>query len=272
MIISKDQRPIPSCLSHHTSLVGLKGILSPIKEKGICFRAVSNRYKNDEEEIIIGEYMLNYVKEHIPFQSSLDTYRGYNESASISFMEGESTQHMIDEYGRFRLEFDLRNFLHIGLNEHGFIDCEYIDKEDLGKYSEDYTTMLKNYFERISQSNEKSNITTSSPSIDIVGVKMMLDILNDLKYKVFALKTRKWEEEKEWRIIVSLKETDSDTLWTESGKPYKEIYLPKEALTGITIFFDQSNGSVALSEYKEIENFLRERECDVPIYWHKLKI
>ena len=41
MLVSEDQRPIPSCLSHHTSLVGLKGKLSPIKEKVIRFRSVS---------------------------------------------------------------------------------------------------------------------------------------------------------------------------------------------------------------------------------------
>ena len=103
----------------------------------------------------------------------------------------------------------------------------------------------------------------------------MINIINDLKYKVYALKELKWAEENEWRIIVPLKETDLETLWTESkpSKPYQNFYLPKDSLTGITIFFDQSNESVTLSEYKEIENFLRERECDVPIYLsHILKI
>ena len=127
-----------------------------------------------------------------------------------------------------------------------------------------YTSSYKNF---------NSELLKNGETIEEILTKE--NIINDLKYKVYALKELKWAEENEWRIIVPLKETDPETLWTESkpSKPYQNFYLPKDSLTGITIFFDQSNESVTLSEYKEIENFLRERECDVPIYLsHILKI
>lgn len=266
MIKEKRQAGIPSRLSHHTTFEGLKGILSEIGSKGICFRAVSNRYKNDEQEIKMGEYMLQYIRENISFESSLNHFDGYNESASISFMEGESPSKMETDYGRFRIELDLRNHVRLGLNTFGFfIDCEYVSKEDLKVYTIEYTSKYKRCIERLESSSKKN------PD----GLIEMINIINDLKYKVYALKELKWAEENEWRIIVPLKETDLETLWTESkpSKPYQNFYLPKDSLTGITIFFDQSNESVTLSEYKEIENFLRERECDVPIYLsHILKI
>ena len=97
MLLSRKQKPIPERLSHYTGMEALKSIFSDIEGKGICFRAFSNKYKNDEQEIKIGEYMFKRVLEVLPSGVSLlHQFSGYENSASISFMEGEVNQHMLD--------------------------------------------------------------------------------------------------------------------------------------------------------------------------------
>ena len=46
---------MPERLSHYTNKEALKSILSDQEGKGICMRAFSNRCKNDEQEIRMGE-------------------------------------------------------------------------------------------------------------------------------------------------------------------------------------------------------------------------
>lgn len=109
MLQSRIQKQIPERLSHYTNIEALKSILSDQDGKGICFRAFSNRCKNDDQEIRMGEYMLKRVREVLPTSASLlNQFGGYEDSASISFMEGEVNQHMLKEYGCCRLEFNLR--------------------------------------------------------------------------------------------------------------------------------------------------------------------
>ena len=98
MLQSRIQRPIPKRLSHYTDLAALKSILSDQEGKGICFRAFSNKCKNDDQEIKMGEYMLNRVREVIPCASILDRFSGYENSASIPFMEGDVNEHMLEKY------------------------------------------------------------------------------------------------------------------------------------------------------------------------------
>ena len=105
MLQSRIQRPIPKRLSHYPDLAALKSILSDQEGKGICFRAFSNKCKNDDQEIKMGEYMLNRVREVIPCASILDRFSGYENSASISFMEGDVNGHMLEKYDSYRLEF-----------------------------------------------------------------------------------------------------------------------------------------------------------------------
>ena len=100
MLQSRMQRQIPERLSHYTSLESLKSILSDDDGNGICFWAFSNKCKNDDQEIRMGEYMLNRVKAALPSKSSLlYEFSGYENTASVSFMEGEVNQHMLEVMG-----------------------------------------------------------------------------------------------------------------------------------------------------------------------------
>lgn len=97
MLQSRIQRPIPERLSHYTDLNSLKSILSDKEGKGICFWAFSNRCKNDDQEIMMGKYMLKRVREVLPTNASLlHQFGGYDNTASVSFMEGHVNKHMLD--------------------------------------------------------------------------------------------------------------------------------------------------------------------------------
>ena len=91
MLRSIIQKQLPERLSHYTRIEELKSILSDKEGKGICFWAFSNRCKNDDQEIRMGEYMLKRVREVLPPSSTiLNQFGGYEDSGSISFMEGET--------------------------------------------------------------------------------------------------------------------------------------------------------------------------------------
>lgn len=133
----------------------MKSIPSDQDGKGICFRAFSNRYKNDDQEIRMGEYMLKRVREVLPTSASLlNQFGGYEDSGSISFMEGEVNQHMLKEYGCYRLEFDLRD-IGVGLLARGLIDCEYVPESELKEFADEYCEMISHKFNSIPTSQEK---------------------------------------------------------------------------------------------------------------------
>ena len=131
MLQSRLQKQIPERLSHYTNIEALKSILSDKEGKGICLWAFSNKHKNDAQEIKMGEYMLERVRATLLTNSLLiNEFGGYDNTASLSFMEGDVNQHMLDEYGRFRLEFDLRK-IGIGILSGGLVDCEYVAENEL---------------------------------------------------------------------------------------------------------------------------------------------
>lgn len=104
MLQSRMQRLIPERLAHYTNLGALKSILSDKEGRGICLRAFSNRCKNDDQEIRMGEYMLKRILEtpSFPKASLLHQFCGYENTASVSFMEGDVNQHMLKKYGRYK--------------------------------------------------------------------------------------------------------------------------------------------------------------------------
>lgn len=86
----------------------------------------------------------------------------------------------------------------------------------------------------------------------------------DIMYKVFTIKEKKWSEEKEWRQVLLLKDGGPDIKYTPDGRPYKEFFLPKEALTGITVLYDNVSGEI--NEIKsDLEAYLSQNGYHVPV-------
>lgn len=254
MLQSRTQRPIPERLSHYTDLIGLKSILSDKEGKGICLWAFSNRCKNDDQEIRMGEYMLKRVRQVLPPSSTmLNQFGGYENSASFSFMEGEINQYMFKKYEHYRLEFDLRE-IGIGLFSRGLIDCEYVPKSELEEFADEYCEMISHKFNSIPTSQEKYG--KYSPLVFAhLGDFFMME--NDIMTKVFGLKEQQWSEEREWRKVMSLK--DKDKIRYFNGKPYVEYYLDKKYLTGITVFCTVDAIDKTERDADEIRKYIHER-------------
>lgn len=255
MLQSRMQKQIPERLSHYTNIEALKSILSDAEGKGICLWAFSNKHKNDNQEIKMGEYMLKRVRKALPTSASLlNQFSGYENIASVSFMEGDVNQHMLDVYGRFRLEFDLRK-LGIGLLSGGLVDCEYVAENELEEYAEEYCEMISNTLVSIPKLQEKDGMI-SAPPINNLFDFLMMEM--DLMAKVICLKEQKWSEEKEWRKVFELKAGDVNIHYL-NGKPYVEYYLDKSFLTGITVFCSSVTFDKARKDADEITDFISER-------------
>lgn len=255
MLQYRMQKQIPERLCHYTSLDALKSILSDEDGQGICFWAFSNRYKNDDQEIKMGEYMLNRVKAALPSKSSLlFEFGGYENTASVSFMEGDVNHHMLDVYGRYRLEFDLRK-LGIGLLSGGLVDCEYVAENELEEYANEYCEMISNMLISIPKLQEKYGKMSAPPINNLIDFLMME---MDLMAKVICLKEQKWSEEKEWRKVFELKADDAN-IHNLNGKQYVEYHLDKSFLTGITVFCTSESYDKARDDADEIYNYISER-------------
>lgn len=261
MLSSKIQAPIPDRLSHHTKLDACKSILSDANGKGICFWVISNQFKNDDQEIKMGKYMHERIKEVALEHSLLQQFGGYESSASLSFMEGESTSGMIEKYGNIRLEFDLRKHVSLGPLSGGFMNCEYVAEDELVAYADEYCALLKHQQESIPKLQEKYG-THSSFAFNALSGFLMMEM--DIMYKVFTIKEKNWSEEKEWRQVLLLKEDDKDIKYTPDGRPYKEFYLPKEALTGVTILY-QKEPFEFIKDKQELDFFLKSKGYNVKV-------
>lgn len=251
---------IPTCLSHHTSYEGLIGILTNNIGK-LTFRAVSNRYKNDPEEIKMGMYIFEKAKKEALPQSLLHRLKGYEDSASISFTEGEVNSHMISEYGLFRLDLDLREYASYGILDN-FVECEYVAKKDLEEYANEYAIEIKNESLALLKAREQNSLANKLNSI-IEYYSSSFDLIA----KVFSVKEESWKIEKEWRKVIQLNESDEDVKWV-NGKPYKNITFPYNALSGITIFFHKIDIPKVKYISKELRRLLKRLEIDAYVKIH----
>ena len=268
MLQSRIQRQIPERLSHYSNIEALKSILSDEEGKGICLWAFSNKYKNDDQEIKMGEYMLKRVRKALPTKSSLlHQLSGYENTASVSFMEGDVNQHMLDVYGRYRLEFDLRK-VGIGILSEGLVDCEYVDANVLEEYADEYCALISSTLKSIPELQKKYGKTSAPPINNLIEFLMMEQ---DIIAKVFCLKELKWRDEQEWRKVFELKPNDTNIHYL-NGKPYVEYYLDKSFLTGITVFCTSESSDKAREDADDIYNYISERgyKADVKVEIFKL--
>lgn len=202
----------------------------------------------------MGKYMLERVLKVLPSGASLlNRFGGYEETGSVSFMEGEVNEHML-EYGHYRLEFDLRE-IGTGLLTNGFVDCEYVPKNQLKEYADEYCEMISYTFNDIPKLQKKHGKFSPQVIFNLSHFFMMeLDIMS----KVVSVKEEKWNEEKEWRKVIQFKNNDPHIQYCQ-GKPYVNFYLDKKLLTGITVFYKNGGFAEALGDADEIGKYILER-------------
>lgn len=261
MLKSIIQKQIPDRLYHYTNIESLKSILSNKDGKGICFWAFSNKCKNDDQEIRMGEYMLKRVLNSptYPHESLLHELSDYENTGSVSFMEGNVNQHMLDVYGHYRLEFDLRD-LGVGLIHGGLINCEYVAESELVEYADEYCKMICDTYNSIPRfQNKYGKMSRTSISTLLSFYDMEFDII----WKVFGLKEEKWSVEGEWRKVIKFQ----DEIHFFNGKPYVNFYLDKKMLKGITVFCSTNTILNAKKDAVDITKYILDRgyEAEVKI-------
>jgi hypothetical protein len=228
------QMKIPARLSHHTSLSAAYSILGEKEQKGICFRAISNKFKNDDAEMELGIKLLNRIK-RLNTHLLLNKIGGYEQSASISFMEGKTNEHMLSEYGKVRLEFDFRKLFGIGILGGDIVKCEYMDEKTFNHISSMYESLMTNFLKNKSMEN-------------------IITLEGDILHKIFTIKDSKWRNEEEWRIVIDT--TNKEVHQTSNGYPYVNYTIVKKALKGVTIFYDDSDEEEMRAEAAKMKKFL----------------
>lgn len=255
MIDRQIQKKIPPILGHHTKYEALCSILTNGigKDREICLWAFSNMCKNDPEEINMGLRLQSLVDEKLKTISNAFMFQkagGYKDSASLSFMEGESTVYMKKEYGSFRLNFDLHEIENFGLTD--FLDCEYVAASELDSYGREYADMV---LERYSELHDKKDsLNRFSPEHMVAKFIDYLYMDIDLFRKPLIIKDARWSKEREWRKLIQIKATDEDVFY-QGGKPYKKVYYPLSSLKDITILYEQDKKKELITSYLKLISF-----------------
>ncbi|MBQ0153362.1 MAG: hypothetical protein KBS70_01090 [Bacteroidales bacterium] len=253
MLSTEIYRLPPKSLYHHTNFKAMCGILSCGigADQEIGFRAVSNAWKNDDQEIALGEQLLNACKiipnKLIPY-TLFSKFNGYRNCGSVSFMEGPANQHMIDEYGPIRLCFDLRD---VDLSEAiwDMCSCEYVSASLMPQYSKEFA---KEIVELLHNLEEKHKMFGDGADELLPNLCTFFQCEIDILRKVFLIKEQKWECEQEWRIIREIVDNAPDTFYREDWAPYKMVYIPAITLKSISVYGDM---------FEDVKNFVYQYDC-----------
>jgi hypothetical protein len=236
--------PIPPRLYHYTSASNAMSILTSGIGVGeeICFWLKNCKEKNDKEEISFGNRLVNEVRNYLEKEGMLSMLEQIKIKEELiyanSFTEAKVNQHMIDEYGNVRLEFDFRDYEH-----HRDIEkCQYFNESDILELTE------------LCISDFKSVKGMRNPQIAIFRIEKEWDIIS----KIATLKSEKeWEEEAEWRHIFHKQPQDSRIFLGFNGKELMKVYYPQNTLTGITVFYDKEKTEEQIDWYKKFKSLVR---------------
>lgn len=255
MLGSQVQREMPSLLGHHTKFDALCSILTNGigKDQEVCLWAFSNMCKNDSEEINMGLRLQSLVNDKLKTISDASLFQkagGYKESASLSFMEGESTEYMKRMYGSFRLNFDLRGIEQFGFAD--FLDCEYVPASELDSYGKEYAEMVFDLYSGLLSKKDSPKRFAPEHLFKVIEY-LYMDI--DLVRKPLIIKEARWSEEREWRKLLQIKPNDKDICYS-GEKPYKKVYYPLSSLKDITILFEQDKKKELITNYLRLMVFL----------------
>ena len=208
---------IPQVLCHYTKAGNLESMLKG-DTKSVCFWLKNNCDKNDEAELKMGINLMQKFRKYLQSNnchSVLDQVKYFKNSYSLSFTEGETSQHMLSEYGKARLEFDFRKY-----RTPKPIKCEYYTDDDINDLIDQF----------ISDLNQTHNLLT------------LYEIETDIIEKISTIKwQKKWEAEKEWRMVLHKQAEDLRYFVDSEGRPRLILNIPISFLKGITLFYDNED-------------------------------
>lgn len=222
------QPETPNILFHYTKPTNIMSMLDA-DSKSVCFWLKNNKDKNDENELKYGRELMEKVREYfnsIGQPSLLNQISDFDNSYSASFTEGSLDAHMLNEYGRARLEFDFREY-----NERIY-KCEYYTEEELAEL---YRVMIRDV-------QEMENINKNSRFELLIGKMISQFFLEmDLLTKIPSIKLKdEWECEGEWRFVLHKQVDDKRYFRDACGYERLKMHIPIKYLTGITLYYDEN--------------------------------
>ena len=239
-IVGTSYRPILERLFHYTSGPAALSIISSGtgKDKEICFWLKNAKSKNDAAELKLGAALVDGLQHYMQRNNRSSLINEVNINPELvyvnSFTEGdEASEHMLNEYGHFRLEFDLRSYK----NKSDIHECTYFKENDIDELVAHYCSVFDRDWQLIS--GEQKDINALCDYL-LEGMSAVMSIPL-LKHQ------DKWEEEKEWRHVLHQQTTDDRML-------RMKVYYPASALTGITCFITDDKKSEELKFYYNIKN------------------
>lgn len=251
-IVRASYRPLPEHLYHFTHGDAVLNIIAGGSEAGeeICFWLKNARCKNDAAELRLGEALTEGLQKymHDHNRSSLLNEVVINPDLVFinSFTEGEEiTNHLLTEYGNFRMEFDLRgckckNDIH---------ECSYFTEDAIDELIDCYCTSFDRCWPLFS--GEKKDVSALAEYL-IEGMSAVQSIPL-LKHQ------EEWEQENEWRHVLHRQEDDERVFIHPDGLPRMKVYYPSSALTGITYFPLQKDEENDMANYRAIEDWVKKK-------------
>ena len=235
---------IPKRLYHYTSASNAMGIMTSGIGFGkeICFWLKNCKEKNDKEEISLGKRLVDDVRnylEKLGMHSLLEQITIQEELVfANSYTETKVNQHMIDEYGNVRLEFDFRDYEHKSDIE----QCQYLNERDVAE-------LIKLYI-----SDFKSVKGVRSFGAAYFRLEKEWDIIT----KIATLKSEKeWEGEAEWRHVYHKQPQDNRVILDSNGIERMKVYYPQDTLRGITIFYEKEKTDKQIEWYNKFKTLVK---------------
>jgi len=257
-LIQEPYRPIPERLFHYTSGDAAFSIISGGvgTDNEICFWLKNAKSKNDSSELKLGMALVDGLQKcmHRNNRSSILNEVVINPELVYmnSFTEEEIvTEHMMNEYGNFRLEFDFRacrqkNDIH---------ECIYFRDEDMDELVHSYCSTFDRDWKLISGEQKDINALFDY-LMEGMGAFHSIPLLKHME---------EWEKENEWRHVLHRQPKDDRIFTLNDGSDRMKAYYPVSTLKGITCFSSSVRKNKDLPSYYKIKNVVAQSGWDIKV-------
>ena len=261
-IVGTSYRPILERLNHYTGGPAALSIISSGagKDKEICFWLKNAKSKNDAAELKLGAALVDGLQQYMQRNNRSSLINEVNINPELvyvnSFTEGgDASEHMLNEYGHFRLEFDLRLYK----NKSDIHECTYFKEEDIDELVQHYCSVFDRDWQLISGEHKDINALCDY-LMEGMSAIMSIPLLKHLD---------EWGEEKEWRHVLHQQPMDDRIFTMPDGTLRMKVYYPASALTGITCFTTEAKKSGDLPFYYKIKHWVEVNKWETQV---KLKM
>ena len=236
-IVATSYKTVPKRLYHFTSGAAAYSIISSNagKDKEICFWLKNAKNKNDG----LQQYMQRNNRRSVLNEININPNLVYVNS----FTEMDISEHMLNEYGNFRLEFDFGSFR----DRSEIRECTYFQEEDINTLVDHYCSLFDRDWKLMS--GEKKGINAQRDYL-MQGLSAMISIplLKHLD---------EWGEEAEWRHVLYQQSIDDRMFFMSDGSLRMKSYYPASTLTSITCYTTQKNKNKDLPFYYKIKHWVK---------------